>query len=92
LTDNYIPLSPIYQIYSDLGYIDPKSVKNEEQEDLYYKSLLYGCKKCDLTSENRMYMVTHSCSRNGKSKYEQHQMDAFNRKIERLNNYRHNHN
>jgi hypothetical protein len=70
ITDNYIPLSPVYQVYSDLGYIDPESVENEEQEDLYYKSLLWGCKKCDMISENRMYMVTHYCSRNGNSKYE----------------------
>ena len=85
MTDNnYIPLSPIYKVYSDLEEIDPYSVETEEQEDLYYKSLLYGCKNCDLTSENRMYMVTHSCSRNGKSKYEQHQMEAMNRKLGRL--------
>jgi hypothetical protein len=84
MTDNYIPLSPIYQIYSNLGEIDPYSVETEEQEDLYYKSLLYGCKNCDLISENKMYMVTHSCSRNGKSKYEKHQMEAMNREIQKL--------
>ena len=78
-------LSPIYQIYSDLGEIDTYSVETEEQEDFYYKSLLYGCKNCHLVSENKMYMVTHMCSRNGKSKYEQHQMEAMNRKLEKLN-------
>jgi hypothetical protein len=79
-------LSPIYQVYSDLGFIDLESVKTEEDEQNYYNSLLYGCKNCDLTSENRMYIATHYCSRNGKSNYEQHQMEAMNRKIERLNN------
>ncbi len=72
MTDNYIPLSPVYQIYSDLGYIDTESVETEEQEDLYYKSLLWGCKNCDLVSENKMYVVTHLCLRNNKSNYEQH--------------------
>ena len=85
MSDNYIPLSPIYKIYPDLQEIDPESVQSEEDEELYYKSLLYGCKKCDLISENRMYMVTHYCSRNEKSKYEQHQMEAMNRKLEILN-------
>lgn len=77
-------LSPIYQVYSDLGYIDPNTVETEEDAEKYYKSQLYGCKKCNLISENRMYMVTHLCSRNGKSKYEQHQMEAMNRKIQKL--------
>lgn len=72
MTDNYIPLSLIYQIYSDLGEMDPYSVETEQDEELYYKSLLYGCKNCDLILENRMYMVTHLYSRNNKSKYEQH--------------------
>ena len=64
--------------------MDPYSVETEQDEELYYKSLLYGCKNCDLILENRMYMVTHLCSRNNKSKYEQHQMEAMNRKLERL--------
>ena len=85
LTDNYIPLSPVYQIYSDLGYIDPESVETEQDEQDYYNSLLWGCKNCDLVKENRMYMVTHLCSRNNKSNYEQHQMEAMNRKLEKLN-------
>ena len=84
MTDIYIPLSPIYQVYSDLGNIDPNTVETEEDAENYYKSQLYGCKKCDLTSENRMYMVTHFCSRNNKSNYEQHQMEAMNRKLEKL--------
>jgi hypothetical protein len=77
-------LSPIYQIYSDLGEMDPYSVETEEQEDLYYKSLLWDCKNCDLVSENKMYVITHLCPRNNKSNYEQHQMEAMNRKLERL--------
>ena len=65
-------LSPIYQVYSDLGKIDVYIVETEEDAENYYKSLLYGYINCDLTSENRMYLVTHYCSRNGKSKYELH--------------------
>jgi hypothetical protein len=84
--NNHPRLSPIYKVYSDIPEIDPYSVETEEQEDLYYKSLLYGCKNCDLTSENRMYMVTHFCPRNGKSNYELHQMEAMNRKLEKLKN------
>ena len=65
-------------------FIDPDSVKTEEDEQNYYNSLLYGCKNCDLISENRMYRVRHLCSRNGKSKYELHQQEAMNRKIAKL--------
>jgi hypothetical protein len=83
--DNHPRLSQIYQVYSDLGYIDPNTVETEEDAKNYYKSLLYGCKKCDFNSENRMYMVTHLCSRNGKSQYELHQQQAMNRKLEKLN-------
>jgi hypothetical protein len=46
-------LSPIYQVYSDLGIIDPNSVETEQQETDYYNSLLCGCKNSDLISENR---------------------------------------
>jgi hypothetical protein len=67
-----------------LGYIDPENVETEKDEQDYYNSLLWGCKNCDLVKENRMFMVTHLCSRNGNSKYEQHQMEAMNRKLERL--------
>ena len=59
-------------------------METEEDEELYYKSLLYGCKNCDLISENRMYLVTHHCSRNGKSKYYEHQQELINRKLEKL--------
>jgi hypothetical protein len=31
-----------------------------------------------------MYMTIHFCSRNGKSKYYEHQQEALNRKIEKL--------
>ena len=79
-----ISLSPIYKIYSDLEEIDPYSVETDEDKELYYKSLLYGCKKCDLISENKTYMVMHLCSRNGKSKYYEHQQEAMNRKLDKL--------
>ncbi|MGH9980869.1 MAG: hypothetical protein ACRD6U_04860 [Nitrososphaeraceae archaeon] len=46
------PLSPIYQVYSELGYIDPESVETEQQETDYYNSLLCGNNR-DLISENR---------------------------------------
>ena len=78
------PLSPIYQVYFDLGIIDPNSVQTEQQEKDYYNSLLYGCKNYNLVSENRLYMVTHYCSRNGKSQYELHQQQVLNHKIEKL--------
>ena len=78
-------LSPIYKVYSELPEIDPYSVETEEQEDLYYKSLLWGCKNCDLVSENKMYMAVHYCSRNNKSKYYEHQQEFINRKIDKLN-------
>ena len=61
-------LSPIYKVYPDLEDIDPESVETEDEEN-YYKSLLWGCKNCDLIKENRMFMVVHFCSRNDKSKY-----------------------
>ena len=78
-------LSPTYQVYSDLGYIDPDTdVKTEEDVENYYKSLLYGCLNCDLILENQMFMDMHFCSRNGKSKYYEHQQEALNRKIEKL--------
>lgn len=77
-------LSPIYQVYSDLGDIDPYSVKTEEDEENYYKSLLYDCRNYDLVKDLRMFKVTHFCSRNGTSKYEQHQMETMNREPERL--------
>ena len=73
-----------YKVYPDIEEIDPNWVQSEQDEELYHKSRLYGCRHCDLISENRMYLMVHSCSNNGKSKYNEHQMDAFNRKIERL--------
>jgi hypothetical protein len=82
----YSPLPPHpYKIYPDLEEMNEELVQSEEDEELYRKSRLYGCRNCDLVSENRMYLIVHSCSNNGKSKYNEHQMDAFNRKIERLN-------
>jgi hypothetical protein len=82
--NNNYSLSPIYQVYSDLGEIDPDSVKTEEDIENYYKSLLWGCKNCDLILENKIGMTVHFCSRNGKSKFYEHQQEALNRKIERL--------
>jgi hypothetical protein len=67
-----------------LGYIDPESEETEQDEQDYYNSLLWSCKKCNHISENRMYMVTHLCSRNGKSKYYEHQQELINRKLEKL--------
>lgn len=40
-------LSIPYQLYSSLGVINPWTVKTQEDEDNYYKSLLYGCRECD---------------------------------------------
>ena len=72
-----------YQVYWDLGKIDPNSVKTVEEEVSYNKSLLYGCKNCDLILPSQIGMTTHICSWNGKSKYEQHNQEAFNRNIDR---------
>ena len=79
-----INLSPIYKVSPDLEEIDPNSVETEEDEELYYKSLQWGCKNCDLISENRMYLTIHQCSNNGKSKYFEHQNEYMNRKLEKL--------
>ena len=35
--NNHPRLSPIYQVYSDLGYIDPNTVETEEDAENYYK-------------------------------------------------------
>lgn len=78
--------SPPYQVYWDLGKID-HSVKTEEDEENYYKSLLYGCKYCDLIEDSELLMIVHICSENGKSKYEQHYMEAFNRKLEKKSSF-----
>lgn len=75
-------LSPIYKIYPDLEEIDLESVETEEGEELYYKSLLRGCKNCDLIKDTECSMTVHFCSRNDKSKYYEHQQETFNRKIE----------
>lgn len=80
--------SPPYKVYPDIEEISPESVQTEQDEELYHKSRLYGCRTCDITSENKMYMVIHGlhfCSNNGKSKYHQHQQEYINRKIEKLN-------
>ena len=64
--------SPPYQVYWNLGKIHPNSVKTEQDEENYYKSLWYGCKYCDLIEDSERFMVTHFSSNNGKCKYEQH--------------------
>lgn len=73
-------LSIPYQVCSDLGVINPWTVKTQEDEDNYYKSLLYGCRECDRIEPSLKFMLCHRCSHNGKSKYEQHQLEALERK------------
>ena len=78
-------LSPIYKVYPDLGVINPWSaVKTQEDEENYYKSLLYGCRECDRIEPSLQFMLHHRCTKNGKSKYKQHQQEALNRKKEKL--------
>ena len=78
-------LSPIYKVYPDLGVINPWSaVKTQEDEENYYKSLLYGCRECDRIEPSLQFMLYHRCTKNGKSKYKQHQQEALNRKKEKL--------
>ncbi|HSF50377.1 MAG TPA: hypothetical protein VLA74_06415 [Nitrososphaeraceae archaeon] len=69
-------LSIPYQLYSSLGVINPWTVKTQEDEDNYYKSLLYGCRECDRIEPSLKFMLCHRCSQNGKSKYEQDQREA----------------
>lgn len=76
---NNIFLLPIYKVYPDLGVITPWSVKTQEDEENYYKSLLYGCRECDRIEPSIEFMLYHRCTKNGKSKYEQHQQEALNR-------------
>ena len=72
-------LSVPYKVYPELDVINPWSVKTQE-EDNYYKSLLYGCRECDRIEPSLKFMLCHRCSHNGKSKYEQHQREALERK------------
>ena len=74
-----------YQVYPDFGVINPGSVKTQEDQDNYYKSLLYGCKECDRIELSLEFMLSHYCSHNGKSKYEQHQREALERIREKQN-------
>ena len=69
-----------YKVYPDLGVIARWSVKTDEDEDNYYKSLLYGCRECDRIEPSLEFMLYHKCTKNSKSKYEQHQREALNRK------------
>jgi len=77
-------LSIPYKVYPDLGVFNPWSVKTQEDEENYYKSLLYGCRECDRIEPSIEFMLYHRCTKNGKSKYEQHQQEALNRKKEKL--------
>jgi hypothetical protein len=75
--DNHFLLPPIYKVYPDLGVINPWStVKTQEDEENYYKSLLYGCKECDRIEPSLQFMLYHRCTKNGKSKYKQHQQET----------------
>jgi hypothetical protein len=81
--DNHFLSSPIYKVYPDLGVINPCSaIKTQEDEENFYKSLLYGCKECDRIEPSLQFMLYHSCTKNGKSKYKQHQQEALDRKKE----------
>ena len=81
--DNHFLSPPIYKVYPDLGVINPWStVKTQEDEENYYKSLLYGCKECDRIEPSLQFMLYHRCTKNGKSKYKQHQQEALDRKKE----------
>jgi hypothetical protein len=78
--DNHF-LLPIYKVYPDLGVINPwLAVKTQEVEENYYKSLLYGCKECDRIEPSLQFMLYHRCTKNGKSKYKQHQQEALDRR------------
>jgi hypothetical protein len=80
-------LLPIYKVYPDLGMINPCSIlETQQDEENYYKSLLYGCKECDRIEPSLQFMLYHRCTKNGKSKYKQHQQEALNRKKEKLEN------
>jgi hypothetical protein len=81
--NNHFLLS-IYKVYPDLGVINPWSaVKMQKDEEIYYKSLLYGCRECDRIEPSLQFMLYHRCTKNGKSKYKQHQQEALNRKKEK---------
>ena len=75
-----------YKVYPDLGVINPSSAAvktKEDNEENYYKSLLYGCRECDRIEPSLQFMLYHKCTKNGKSKYEQHQQEALNRQKEK---------
>ena len=74
-------LSVPYKVYPELDVINPWSVKTQEDEVNYYKSLLYGCRECDRIEASIEFMLCHKCTKNGKSKYEQHQQEALKRKL-----------
>jgi hypothetical protein len=78
-------LSPIYKVYPDLGVINPWSaVKTQEDEENYYKSLLYGCRECDRIEPSLQFMLYHRCTKNGKSKYKQHQQELMSRRLKQI--------
>ena len=44
---------------------------------------MYGCRECDRIEPSLEFMLYHKCTKNGKSKYEQHQQEALNRQKEK---------
>lgn len=52
-------LSVPYKVYPDLGVINPLSVKTQQDEENYYKSLLYGCRECDRIEPSIEFMLCH---------------------------------
>jgi hypothetical protein len=73
-----------YQVYPDFCVIYPWSVKTQEDEENYYKSLLYGCRECDRIEPSIEFMLYHRCTKNGKSKYEQHQQELMSRRLKQV--------
>ena len=83
-TTHFFLSTPIYKVYPDLGVINPWSaLETQEDEENYYKSLLYGCRECDRIEPSLQFMLYHRCTKNVKSKYKQHQQEALNRKKEK---------
>ena len=53
-------LSVPIRLYPELGIIDPLKVKTLEDEENYYKSLLYGCRFCDI-QDHILQVIIHRC-------------------------------
>ncbi|MGE5863273.1 MAG: hypothetical protein ACM31H_05825, partial [Nitrososphaerales archaeon] len=52
-------LSVSYEVYQDLGVINPWSVKTQEDEVNYCKSLLYGSREYDRIEPSIEFMLCH---------------------------------